>query len=110
MQNAEKRKPKKKKTNIDIGRQIKEDQAMMLDLLNILTYMSSIATSNVSRDKIFKLASKQEGITAKSLKKIHLLAKNYGYNYARASRVVAEEAHHPDLKDFLIRLSNALGL
>lgn len=110
MQNAEKRKSKKKRTNIDIGRQIKEDQAMMLDLLNILTYMSSIATSNVSRDKIFELASQQEGITAKSVKKIHLLAKNYGYDYARASRVVAEEAHHPDLKDFLIRLSNALGL
>ncbi len=110
MENANTRKLKKKKINFDIGSQIKEDQAMMLDLLNILTYMSSIATSNVSRDKIFEFASQQEGITAKSMKKIHLLAKNYGYDYARASRVVAEEAHHPDLKDFLIRLSNALGL
>jgi len=109
MENA-KRKSKKKKINMDIGSQIKEDQAIMLDLLSILTYMSSIATSNVSRDKIFELASEQEGITAKSVKKIHMLAKNYGYDYARASKVVAEEAHHPALRDFLIRLSNALGL
>jgi len=110
MENAQKLKLEKKKTNIDIGGQIKEEQALMLDLLNILTYMSSIATSNVSRDKIFELASQQEGITAKSMKKIHLLATNYGYDYARASKLAAEEAHHPDLKDFLTRLSNALGL
>jgi flagellar protein FlaJ len=109
LENA-KRKSKKKEINLDITAQIKEDQAIMLDLLSILTYMSSIATSNVSRDKIFELASKQDGITAKSVKKIYLLAKNYGYNYARASKVVAEEAHHPALRDFLIRLSNALGL
>jgi len=99
----------KKKKNIDIGRQIKEDQVIMLDLLNMLTYMSSIATANIKRDKIFELSSEHEGITAKSLKKIYLLTQNYGYDYARACRLASEEAHHPALKDFLIRLSNALS-
>lgn len=103
-------KSKKKRINMDIAGQIKEEQAIMLDLLSLLTYMSSIATSNVSRDKIFELAAEQDGITAKSVKKIHQLASNYGYNYARASKLIAEEAHHPALRDFLIRLSNALGL
>ncbi|MBA7531750.1 hypothetical protein ES705_23971 [subsurface metagenome] len=53
-------KSKKKKINMDIAGQIKEEQAIMLDLLSLLTYMSSIATSNVSRDKIFELAAEQE--------------------------------------------------
>ena len=99
----------KKKIDLNIGRQIKEDQAIMLDLLNILTYLSSIATSNVGRDKIFEYAAEQEGITATSLKKVYLLTRNLGYNYATACRMVANEAHHPALKDFLIRLSNAMA-
>jgi flagellar protein FlaJ len=99
----------KKKIDFNIGRQIKEDQAIMLDLLNILTYMSSIATANISRDKIFEYASEQDGITAKSLKKLYLLTRNLGYNYATACRMVAEEASHPALSDFLIRLSNAMS-
>ncbi|MHC1610531.1 MAG: archaellar assembly protein FlaJ [Candidatus Methanospirareceae archaeon] len=98
-----------KKIKEDFGSKIKEDQVMMLDLLNILTYLSSIATANISRDKIFELASKQEGITARSLNKIYLLAKNYGYDYSDAAKLVAEDARHPALKDFLTRLSNALG-
>lgn len=102
---------KKKKTNIDfdIGRQIKEDQAIMLDLLTILTYISSVATSDVTRLKLFELGGQQDGITAKSLNKIHLLSKNYGYDSATACKMVAEEAHHPALKDFLIRFSNSLS-
>ncbi len=41
-----KKKEKKKNIDFDIGRKIKEDQAIMLDLLNMLTYMSSVATSD----------------------------------------------------------------
>ena len=36
-----------------IGTQIKEDQAMMFDLMNIFTYMSSIATADIRKDEIF---------------------------------------------------------
>lgn len=99
----------KKRLDLNIGRQIKEDQAMMLDLLNILTYLSAIATSNIGRDKIFEYAAEQGGMTAQSLKKVYLLTRNLGYNYATACRMVADEAHHPALKDFLIRLSNAMA-
>ena len=102
-------KKRSKRRGAGIGAQIKEDQAMMLDLLNILTYMSSIATADIGRDEIFELAGQQDGITARLLKKIHLLARNYGYDYATACRLVSEEAHHPALKDFLIRFSNALA-
>lgn len=99
----------KMKMKIDIGRKIKEDQAIMLDLLDTLTYMSSIATADISRDKLFELGAQQGGIMAKYLKKIHLLAKNYGYEYTKACKIVAENASHPSLKDFLIRFSNALS-
>lgn len=92
-----------------IGSKIKEDQAIMLDLLHILTYMSSIATANVNRTDIFKLAGEQDGITANSMRKIHSLVQNYGYDSANACKLVSEETHHPALKEFLIRFSNALG-
>lgn len=82
---------------------------MMLDLLNILTYLSSIATANISRDKLFELGGQQNGTASKYFKKIHLLATNYGYNYITACKIVADEASHPALKDFLIRFSNALA-
>lgn len=95
--------------DIDIGSKIKEDQAVMLDLLDTLTYMSSIATANINRDKIFELASQQDGITPKYLKKIRLLAKNYGYEYSEACKTVAEGASHSSLKEFLTRFSNALS-
>ena len=65
-----------------IAGQIKEDQSIMLDLLNILTYMSSVVTSDISRSDLFKLAGEQDGITAKSMKKIHSLVVNYGYDSA----------------------------
>ena len=97
------------KLKMGIGEQIKEDQAVALDLLEILTYTSSIATANIGRDKIFELASQQDGITAKHLKKIYLLVKNYGYEYTKACKIVANEAHHPALKSFLMRLSSALA-
>ncbi len=92
-----------------IAEQIKEDQAIAIDLLDTVTYMASIATAKISRDKIFELASQQDGITAQYLKKIYLLVKNYGYEYTKASKTVAEEAHHPMLKGFLMRLSSALA-
>ena len=98
-----------RKKRIDFGARIKEDQAMMLDLLNIITYMSSIATSDIDRAKIIELASQQDGITARYLDKVRLLAENYGYDYADACKTVAENVKHPELKDFLIRLSNALA-
>ena len=102
-------KKRSKRRGTGIGTQIKEDQAMMFDLMNILTYMSSIATADIRKDEIFELAGQQDGITARLLKKIHLLARNYGYDYATACRLASEEAHHPALKDFLIRFSNALA-
>jgi len=92
-----------------IAGRIKEDQSIMLELLNILTYMSSIVTSDISRSDVFKLAGEQDGTVAKSMKKVHSLVVNYGYDSANACKLASEEAHHPALKDFLIRFSNALG-
>lgn len=100
---------KKKKRKMDFRTQIEEDKAMMPDLLHILTYMSSIATAQISRDKLFEFAGQQEGTSSKYLKTVHLLAKNYGYSYVTACKIVAAEATHPALKDFLIRFANALA-
>jgi flagellar protein FlaJ len=99
----------KKNRKFNFLTRIEEDKSMMLDLLNIQTYMSSVATAKVSRDKIFELAGQQEGTSSKYFKTIHLLAKNYGYSYVTACKIVSDEATHPVLKDFLIRFANALA-
>jgi flagellar protein FlaJ len=90
-------------------REIKENQVMNLELLDILNYMSSIATANISRDELFKRASQQAGIIPQYLKKVYILAKNYGYDYSEACKMVAESTSNPHLKEFLIRFSNALA-
>lgn len=100
---------KKKKRNIQFGTAISEDRRMLNDLLNILTYMSAIVTANIRRDTLFELAGRQEGLASKYFKQIHLLATNYGYDYTTACKIVANEANHPAIRDFLIRLSNALS-
>ena len=100
---------KKKNLKLDFLTQIEEDKSMMLDLLNIQTYMSSVATAKVSRDKIFELAGQQEGTSSKYFNTVHLLAKNYGYSYVTACKIVSDEATHPALKEFLIRFANALA-
>ena len=102
-------KKKKQKQKIQFGTSILEDRRMLSDLLNTLTYMSSIITASIRRDTLFELAGRQEGLASKYFKQVHLLATNYGYDYTTACKIVAGEANHPAIKEFLIRLSNALA-
>ena len=92
----------------EIGKKIKADQVIVIDLLDTLTYMAAISTAYISRDTIFDLASKQDGITAQYLRKVILLVKNFGFEYGRACRVVAEQCTQPVLAEFLMLFSNSI--
>jgi flagellar protein FlaJ len=93
----------------EIGNKIKEDQVIVIDLLDTLTYMAAISTAYISRDQIFEFASERKGITAQHLKKVMLLAKNFSFEYSKACRLVAEQCTQPMLKEFLMLLSNAIS-
>ncbi len=80
-----------------------------IDILYMVTYMNSIATSNISRDEIFKKVSEREEYAcSKYMKEVYLLAKNWNYEYGAACNFVAKKVANKKLKDLLMRLSNAM--
>jgi flagellar protein FlaJ len=80
-----------------------------IDILYMVTYMNSIATSNISRDEIFKKVSEREEYAcSKYMKEVYLLTKNWNYEYGAACNLVAKKVANKKLKDLLMRLSNAM--
>ena len=92
----------------EFGKRLKAEQVVVIDLLDTLTYMASISTAYISRDTIFDLASKRDGIAATYLKKVVLLVKNFGFEYSKACRVVAEDCPLPLLAGFFMMFSNSI--
>ncbi len=75
----------------------------------MLTYMTAISTSGISREKIFEYASQLPGNTlSKYMKKIHLLSRNYNFEYSRACLELASRVNNTRIKDMLSRMANAL--
>ncbi|NKQ39445.1 MAG: archaellar assembly protein FlaJ [Methanosarcinales archaeon] len=97
------------KVNFDVRNEIKQEQAIMYDLLGLLTYMASISTADISRSKLFELSGSQDGIASKYLNRIYTMVENYGYDYSNACKLVSENIEHPELRNFLVRFSNALN-
>ncbi len=89
---------------------LKEELYMDNDLLFILTYMASLSTAQLSRDKIFEMAaSKEEYAPSKYFKKVINLTKNWHYDYATACELVAEKVKHDRVKRLFNRLANAIA-
>ncbi|AIY89712.1 archaellar assembly protein FlaJ [Geoglobus acetivorans] len=97
----------------NIARKLKEmseEKLMDNDLLFTLTYMASLSTANLSRDKIFELvAEKKEYSPSKYFKQIRDLTQNWHYDYATACELIAEKVKHKRLKELLNRFSNAIA-
>jgi len=88
----------------------KEELLMDNDLLFMLTYMASLSTAQLSRDKIFEMvAKKKEYVPSKYFKKIRDLTQKWHYDYATACNLIAEKVKHGRLKNLLNRLSNAIA-
>jgi len=78
------------------------------DLYHQLTYMSTTASSGISRDRIFKLAAKLKRPTAPYFQRVHLLAQKLGYDYARACSLIGDAVKSNFMKSLLLRLADAL--
>ena len=78
------------------------------DLFYQLTYMSAIAAAGISRDRVFRLARELPCPAAQYFKEINDLAENMRYNYPDACRMIGENINSDNIKNFLLRLSDAL--
>lgn len=95
---------------IDLFRNARKELLMDNDLLFTLTYMASLSTANLSRDKIFEMVSeKEEYAPSKYFKKVKDLTQRWHYDYATACELIAEKIKHERLKKLFNRLANAIA-
>ncbi len=88
---------------------VRESLYLDNDLLFILTYMASISTAQINRDKIFEKASqKKEYAPSKFFSKIRKLTQEWYYDYASACELIAEKVSHERFRNLLNRFSNAI--
>lgn len=91
-------------------RRYQKEVYMSNDLLFSLTYMASISTANLTRDKIFSsISEKKEYCPSIYFNKIKELSQNWHYDYARSCELVSEKVTHDRLRELFNRLSNAIS-
>jgi flagellar protein FlaJ len=78
------------------------------DLFYQLTHMSATSAAGISRDRVFRLARELSCPAAQYFKEINDLAENMRYNYPDACRMIGENVNSENVKNFLLRLSDAL--
>ncbi|ABE51348.1 archaellar assembly protein FlaJ [Methanococcoides burtonii] len=88
----------------------KKDLYISNDMLFSLTYMASISTANVSRDKIFtNISEKTEYCPHTYFKKVKDLAQDWHYDYAQACELVSVKIKNAKLHELFNRFSNSIA-
>ncbi len=83
---------------------------MSNDMLFALTYMASISTANLTRDKIFSsISGKKEYCPSKYFNLIKELAQHWHYDYSNACELISTKVKHDRMRELLNRLSNAIA-
>ncbi|MEM2727397.1 MAG: type II secretion system F family protein, partial [Archaeoglobaceae archaeon] len=90
-------------------KKLKEEMLSDNDLLFLLTYMSSLSTAHLSRDKIFTMASETKYSPSKYFRMVRDLAQKWHYDYATACELVAEKIKAERVKKMFNRLANAIS-
>ncbi len=82
-------------------------EAVDLDLLFLSAHMWAVSTGKPPRRRLFELGVivKGYGYYQHVLRRIAVLASEWAYGFARATRIVASEVRNKYLRDFLYRLS-----
>lgn len=87
-----------------------EERYIENDILFILTYMASLSTANLSRDKIFEMASeKSEYSPSKYFRIVRDLTQKWHYDYATACELVSEKIRNERLRKLFKRFSNSIA-
>jgi flagellar protein FlaJ len=79
------------------------------DLLTVLTYLSSVATANLSREQIFESAAKLGYGPSPYFARVANLVQSLGYDYAHACHVVSKSAKDEVMRQFLLRFGNSMA-
>lgn len=90
-------------------KRIKEEMLADNDLLFLLTYMASMSTAHLSRDKIFTMASETKYFPSKFFAMVCDLAQKWHYDYATACELVAGRIKLERVKKLFNRLANAIS-
>ena len=85
------------------------DRNLLFDLFAQLAYLSTIATSGISRTELFKHAAEMPYTSSKYFANVHFLAKKLSIDYAEACRMVALSTDIDEVRGFLLRLAGAMG-
>lgn len=79
------------------------------DLLTVLTYLSSIATANLSRAQLFAAAAELGYTPSPYFARVANLVQCLGYDYSHACHVVSRTTDDPTMRQFLLRFGNSMA-
>ncbi len=82
---------------------------LQFDLYAQLSYMSSVATSGVSRAELFEHAAGLPYSSSSYFKTVHTMAKKLNVDYAEGCRLVAGKTDVEEVKSFLLRFAGAMS-
>ena len=91
------------------GKDSSDSAKLTFDLLSNLTYMSAMAISETTRDKIFEHAITQAYDTSFYFKRVYLLVKRLGFEYAGAFQLVAKKTASERVKSLLLRFASSMN-
>jgi len=89
-------------------KRLREEMLSDNDLLFLLTYMASLSTAHLGRDKIFAMVSETKYSPSKYFAMVKDLAQKWHYDYATACELVAEKVRVDRIKKLFNRLANAI--
>lgn len=79
------------------------------DLLTVLTYLSSVATANLSRDQLFDAAARLGYGPSPYFARVANLVSSLSYDYAHACHVIARRTKDEVIRQFLLRFGNSMA-
>lgn len=79
------------------------------DLITQLTHMSAVATSGISRDKLFEGTAELDYSTSKYFRRVHRVAQRLNYDYSQACEIVGEQAKVDSVQNLLLHFATALS-
>jgi flagellar protein FlaJ len=79
------------------------------DLFCHITYISSLATSGLSRSLLFDYATRLNLNSTRYFREVHFMAKKLNYDYSEACRIVGAKTKEPEVKALLLRMSGAMA-
>jgi flagellar protein FlaJ len=86
-----------------------DPDANQYDLLTVLTYLSCIASANVTREQLFEAAAKLDYAPSAYFAQVANLVGSLGHDFTSACQVVADTAEDPVMRQFLLRFGNSMA-